>query len=245
MSLSSGLADDLELIRRNARRLLRLVGALLDFSQIEAGRLRAHFVPVDLAEQTRAIVAQFESAAKRADLDLGVTLDPLPEPVWIDPEMWEKIVANLLSNALKFTFTGGIDVTLRALPAHAELVIRDTGVGIPAGELPYIFKRFHRVRDARARAHEGVGIGLALVDELVRRHHGRIRATSVAGEGSAFTVWIPLGRRPAMPGEPRPDWDTPAFAAAMAEEASRWDADTAVAADNPSAFETASERPPG
>lgn len=247
MSLPPGLADDLELIRRNARRLLRLVGALLDFSQAEAGRLRAHFVPVDLAERTRAIVAQFESAAKRAGLKLGATLDPLPEPAWIDPEMWEKIVAHLLSNALKFTFTGGIDVTLRALPAHAELVIRDTGAGIPAGELPHIFKRFHRVRDTRARTQEGAGIGLALADELVRRHHGRIRAASVAGEGSTFTVWIPLGRRPGMPEDPPPDPGTPgsAFAAAMAEEASRWDADTAVAADNPSAFETASEPAPG
>jgi signal transduction histidine kinase len=117
---------ELELIRRNARRLLRLVATMLDFSQIEAGRLRARFAPVDLAERTREIVAQFESAAARAGLALRVELEKLPEPVWADVEMWEKIVSNLLSNALKFTFSGEIEVTLRAQPNHAELVIRDT-----------------------------------------------------------------------------------------------------------------------
>jgi signal transduction histidine kinase/DNA-binding response OmpR family regulator len=217
------LRDELELARRNARRLLRLVGTMLDFSQIEAGRLRAHFAPVDLAERTRDIVAQFESAADRAGVRLNVELDELPQPVWVDVEMWEKIVSNLLSNALKFTFDGEIDVALHALPGHAELVVRDTGVGIPAEELPHIFKRFHRVRDTRARTYEGAGIGLALVNELVRRHHGRIRATSTLGDGTTFTVWIPTGRRPTMPGAaPVAPTSTASVAVAMAEEALRW-----------------------
>jgi PAS domain S-box-containing protein len=214
---------DLVLIHRSAQRLLRLVGTLLDFSQIEGGRLRAQFTPVDLATRTREIVAQFESAVARAGLRLRVELEDLPEPVWVDLEMWEKIVSNLVSNALKFTFEGEIEVTMRALPKHAELVVRDTGVGIPEDELPHIFKRFHRVRGTRARTSEGAGIGLALIDQLVRRHHGRIRATSALGQGTTFTVWIPLGRRPALAEppleEPPP---TTAVAAAMAEEAMQW-----------------------
>jgi signal transduction histidine kinase len=176
--LDPEIRDELELVRRNARRLLRLVGTMLDFSQIESGRLRAQFVPVDLTARTREIVAQFQSDAERAGLDLRLDLQELPGPVWVDPGDVEKIVSKLLSNALKFTFVGSIEVTLRALPEHAELVVRDTGVGIPEEELPQNFKRFYRVRGLRGRTHEGTGIGLALVNELVRRHHGRIRATS-------------------------------------------------------------------
>jgi len=228
-ALPRNIRDELELARRSAARLLLLVGTLLDFSQSEAGRLRAHFVEADLTESTREIVALFESAAARAGLDLRVELEELPEPVWVDVEMWEKIVSNLLSNALKFTLRGEIAVTLRALPNHAELVVRDTGVGIPEEELPHIFQRFHRLRDPRARTHEGAGIGLALVHELVRRHHGRIRAASTPGEGTTFTLWIPLGRRLGMTeaaAEEPPA--TTATAAAMAEDAMRW-ADTTQA----------------
>jgi PAS domain S-box-containing protein len=235
--------NDLELVRRNARRLLRLVGTLLDFSQIESARLRAQFAPTDLAARTRDIAAQFDSAATRAGLDLHLELPPLPEPVWVDADMWEKIVSNLLSNALKFTFDGGIDVTLRALPQHAELIVRDTGAGIPADELPFIFKRFHRVRDVRARTHAGAGIGLALVDELVRRHHGRIRAQSRIGEGSTFTVWVPLGRRQSPHGERPASPGGTELAAAMAEEAARWDVTAAIAETDSTAFETTEAEP--
>jgi signal transduction histidine kinase/chemotaxis response regulator CheB len=215
---------DLELIRRNAQRLLRLVGTLLDFSQLEAGRLRAHFTPTDLQTRTREIVAQFESAARRAGIALHVSTEPLPGPVWVDVEMWENIVSNLLLNALKSTFAGEIEVALRALPNHAELVVRDTGIGIPQQELPFLFRRFHRVHGARGRTHEGTGIGLAFVDELVRRHHGRIRVTSEVGVGTAFTVWVPLGSRlhdESTDTQPAP---TGEIAAAFAEEVAHWDA---------------------
>ena len=243
-SMPPGRDKDLELVGRSAQRLLQLVENLLDFSRAEAGRLPADLVPHDLAELTREIVVPFESAAVRAGLALRATLDPLPEAVWVDPEMWEKVVSNLLSNALKFTFDGTVEVTLRALPQHAELVVRDTGVGIPAKELPFVFKRFHRVRDTRARTHEGAGIGLALADELVRRHQGRIRATSVVGEGTTFTVWIPRSRHPQTSNGTTPNGATPeapglsrsrAFtsATAMAEEAARWDVDVDLPTTGP------------
>ena len=219
--LSPEQRAELDLVRRNAQRLQRLVGTMLDFSQIEAGRLRASFAPVDLAERTREIVAQFESAVTRAGLTLRVDVAALPV-IWVDAEMWEKVVSNLLSNALKFTFAGEIAVSLRGLPKHAELVVRDTGVGIPSDELPHVFERFHRVRDSRGRTHEGAGIGLALVDELVRRHHGRVRVASTVGEGTTFTVWMPAGRRPELVEAP-PTAPAPfTVAAAMAEEATRW-----------------------
>jgi PAS domain S-box-containing protein len=220
--LPYGLVDELEVALRNARRLLRLVGTLLDFSQVEAGRLRAHFLPTDLAALTGQIASMFRSAAETAGLKLTIDTPTLPEPVWVDPEMWEKIVSNLVSNALKFTWSGSVEVTLRALPAHAELLVHDTGVGIPTDQLPHVFKRFHRSPETRGRTHEGAGIGLALVQELVRRHHGRIRVTSEQGVGSTFTVWLPLGRRPEQAVELEPV--TGRIAAAMAEEAAHWDA---------------------
>nr|WP_236048095.1 chemotaxis protein CheB [Actinoplanes ovalisporus] len=223
--LPDSLVSELEVARRNARRLLRLTGALLDFSQVEEGRLRAHLEPTDLAARTREIVAQFDSAVARAGLTMRTAIEPVGQPVWVDPEMWEKILANLLSNALKYTLKGSIDVELRGLPKHAELVVRDTGVGIPENELPYIFKRFHRVHDVRGRTQEGVGIGLALVEELVRRHHGRVRAASSVGSGTTITIWIPLGRRRSAPkGEDTPPAAvTSAVAAGLAEEAAHWD----------------------
>ncbi|MGI5240928.1 chemotaxis protein CheB [Dactylosporangium sp. CA-139066] len=216
---------DVDLVHRNARRLLRLVGALLDFSAAEAGRLRAAFAPTDLAALTAEIAVMFAGAADAAGLRLVIDAPPLPEPVWVDAQMWEKVVSNLLSNALKFTWQGTVEVRLRALPQHAELVVRDTGVGIPSAEVPLVFQRFHRVPRARARTSEGAGIGLALVEQLVRLHHGRIRVSSVEGAGTTFTVWLPLSRRPAAAEAPGPSPRTGSIAAAMAGDAARWDAE--------------------
>jgi signal transduction histidine kinase/chemotaxis response regulator CheB len=221
--LPVGLAGELEMAQRNARRLLRLVGTLLDFSELEDGRRRTHFVATDLATLTREIVAPFDVAVEQAGLELTVDAAPMPEPVWVDRVMWEKIVANLVSNAVKFTWTGRIDVSLHALPRHAELVVRDTGVGIPAEELPNVLQRFHRVPQSRGRTNEGAGIGLALVDELVKRHHGRVRVTSDEGVGTTVTVWIPLGHRTVAEEAPAAELPTGQVAAVMAEEAAHWD----------------------
>ncbi len=107
--------------------------------------------------------------------------------------MWEKIVLNLVSNAFKFTFTGEIGVSLRERDGAARLTVRDTGIGIPASQIEKLFDRFHRVEGARGRSFEGSGIGLALVRELVKLHHGEIAVESEEGRGTAFHVTIPLG----------------------------------------------------
>jgi signal transduction histidine kinase len=162
-------------IYRNCLRLLKLVNTLLDFSRIEAGRSQAVYEPVDLAAFTTELASVFRSAIERAGLRLVVDCPPLPQLIYVDKEMWEKIVLNLLSNALKFTFAGEIAVTLRALNNQIELEIRDTGTGIPAEHLPHLFERFHRVQGAIGRTHEGSGIGLALVQELTQLHGGSVR----------------------------------------------------------------------
>ncbi|MBM0277610.1 SpoIIE family protein phosphatase [Micromonospora tarensis] len=183
----------LTMMHRNALRLLKLVNTVLDFSRLESGRLGARFQPTDLAGYTARLASTFRSATDRAGLRLVVDCPPLPTPVYVDRDMWEKIVLNLVSNAVKFTFDGEIRVRIRAVGDAARLEVTDTGIGIVPDELPHVFERFHRVPGARARTHEGTGIGLALVRELVEMHGGEVGLTSQLDEGSSFTVTVPFG----------------------------------------------------
>jgi signal transduction histidine kinase len=194
MTGAEGLCgEDLRVVHRNGVRLLRLVNSLLDFTRIEAGRLKLRFEPTDLAALTIELASGFYSLVERAGMRLVVDCPPLPEPVCVDRSQWEKIVLNLISNAFKFTFQGEIKVVLTWHGGHAELCVSDTGTGIPADELPHIFDRFHRVEQSRGRSFEGTGIGLSLVQDLVKLHGGGVQVSSVEGRGSRFTVSIPGG----------------------------------------------------
>ena len=204
-ALSPFHREQLEVVHRNGLRLRRLVNGLLEFSRIEAGRVNAAFESTDLAEFTANLASNFRSACEKAGLKLSVDCPPLNQPVFVDRSMWEKIVLNLLSNAFKFTFDGEICVTLRQAGTTAEFVVRDSGTGIPAFEMSRLFERFHRIDNARGRTHEGSGIGLALVQELVKLHGGTISAESndggeaagnvvdAAERGTTFRISIPLG----------------------------------------------------
>jgi PAS domain S-box-containing protein len=271
----------LEVVHRNGLRLQRLVNTLLDFSRIEAGRSKAVFEPTDLAAFTADLASNFRSACERAGLELKVNCPPLSEPVFVDRQMWEKVVLNLLSNAFKFTFEGGIDVELRIgerglrmgdrglrigdcglrieesgiqseipnsqsqipnsqseianlqsqipHPKSAILTVRDTGTGIPPAEMPRLFERFHRIENARGRTHEGSGIGLALVQELVKLHGGSISAESEVGRGTVFHVSIPLGSAHLPREQVQSRQALPAATggvSAFVEEALRWLPDT-------------------
>jgi signal transduction histidine kinase/CheY-like chemotaxis protein len=237
--------DQLQLAERGALRLLKLVNTLLDATRAEAGRMRAVFEPVDLARATAELAGIFRSAFEAAGLTLEVSCPSLPQPVYVEREMWEKIVLNLLSNALKFTFTGGIKVAVAAVGDRARLTVTDTGTGIPADELPHLFTRFHQVRGARARSQEGSGIGLALVKDLVELHGGTIRLDSRLGQGTTATVEIPFGTahlprqdRPAprgeLPGEAQTDQSSGVghARAAYVNEALGW-LTTTLAGDQP------------
>ncbi len=217
----------IELAHRNGTRLLRLVNSLLDFSRIEAGRVTATFQPTDLAAFSAEIASSFRSAIEKAGLRLILKCEPLPHPVYVDREMWEKVVLNLLSNAFKFTHEGEIEVQVAAGADRrsALLRVRDTGIGIAADELPKLFERFHRIEGAKGRSYEGSGIGLALVQELVKLHAGEISATSVPGEGTTFEVRAPFGAAH-LPAEQLRETDPGTAAAARAheyvDEALRW-----------------------
>jgi DNA-binding NtrC family response regulator/signal transduction histidine kinase len=223
--LSPERYEQLFTARRNAVRLLKLVNTLLDFSRIEAGRVQAVYEPTDLGAATSEIASVFRSALENAGLRFTVECPPIGEPVYVDRDMWEKIVSNLLSNAFKFTLEGSVIVTLKSADGAVQLQVRDTGVGIPKEHIERVFERFHRIEGVHARSYEGTGIGLAFVQELVRLHGGDVRVTSSPGQGSTFTVTIPVGTahlpperiqvtRPSKPGGMKAD--------AYVQEAQGW-----------------------
>ena len=233
LAKSNGLPEEqrnnLQVAHRNSLRLLKLVNTLLDFSRIEAGRVQASYEPTDLAGLTADLASLFRSAVERAGLRLLVNCDLNSELVYVDREMWEKIVFNLLSNAFKFTFKGEIEVSLKKAGNTAELKIRDTGTGIPVEDLAHLFERFYRVQGARGRTWEGSGIGLALVQELAKLHCGKVRVESELDRGSTFSVTIPLGKDH-LPtdriGAARTIASTGVSAGAYVSEALRWSAST-------------------
>ncbi len=212
-------------LRHNAGRLQKLVNTLLDYARIEAGRVEAAYEPVDIGLLTRELASTFCSAVHRAGLLYIVNCPTINEPVYIDREMWEKIVLNLLSNALKFTFKGVIEVSLKSLGGQVALVVRDTGVGIPDDQLPRLSDRFHRVPGSRARTQEGSGIGLAMVQELVKLNGGSLQVESAVDSGTTFTIFIPTGSAH-LPRErlsaPRVLSSTALGAAPFVEEALGW-----------------------
>ena len=218
--------DSLRMLHRNALRLLKLVNGLLDFVRIEVGRMRANYEPTDLALLTAQLASVFRSAVERAGLKLIIECPPLPEPVYVDREMWEKIVLNLLSNALKATFDGEIRVSISSSETGAVLTVGDTGSGIPEAELSNIFERFSRIEGARRRSHEGSGIGLALVHELVEMHGGTISVESQVNYGTIFKVQLPFGHGHLAYGnvarESAGPLVVPGSAAAFVQEALGW-----------------------
>jgi PAS domain S-box-containing protein len=240
--LSAPHRERIEIAHRNSLRLLKLVNTLLDFSRIEAGRAQAAFEPTDLSRLTADLASTFRSTIERAGLEYRVECQALDQPVYVDHDMWEKIVLNLLSNAYKFTLQGMIRVSIHPTPTHAVLTVSDSGTGIAPAELPRLFERFHRVRNSRGRSVEGTGIGLALVKELVRLHDGQIEVDSEEDAGTTFRVSVPFGKAHVggLPAVAARERSTTLGAAPFIQEALRWSGDTAW--DH---FEPAFATPPG
>jgi signal transduction histidine kinase/DNA-binding response OmpR family regulator len=206
---------ELRVIERNARRLLRLINQLLDLSRLESGRMTLHASGDDFAAFLRSIVMSFASLAEQKRIKLefrsGEPMKRLRN-VYFDRDKIEKIFYNLIGNAFKFTPAGGT-VTVEVArniafnpPSKGDIMnsilegdvievrVTDTGIGIPAERLPYIFDRFYQVDSTHTHEHEGTGIGLALTKELVERHYGTISVRSDAGKGAEFVVSLPVGK---------------------------------------------------
>ena len=204
-------------------RLLKLVNGLLDFSRAEAGRMRAEFRPTDVAKLTADLASTFREATDRGGLDLVVDCEPPAQPVYLDQDLWERIVLNLISNAFKATLEGSIEIRVRNVDDHVQLSVKDTGTGIEPAEMERLFQRFHRARSV-ARSYEGTGIGLALVKELTELHGGEVAAVSTLGAGSEFTVTLPFGTSHLPADQVYSDSVEPAasIAALFVEEAMSW-----------------------
>ncbi|BGP42546.1 hypothetical protein JCM10450v2_006649 [Rhodotorula kratochvilovae] len=187
--------EKLTLVQRHANRLLTMVNKLLDFSSIEGGRAKFSYRPVQIGSLTRDIAILFRDAIERTGLKYTIQCDEDPPdclPIYLSPDLWDKIVHNIVSNAFKYTVKGEIAVTLRATRAEAVLTVSDTGIGIPQAELGKIFDRFHRI-EANSRMATGTGIGLALTLELVKLLGGQLEVESELGKGSTFTIRLQRG----------------------------------------------------
>ena len=205
--LRRGLLDErhvrraLESIERNAKSQIRLIEDLLDISRIAAGKLSLQEANVDLASVVASVVELLRGVAEAKQIVLDVRLDQGVVPVRGDPTRLHQVVENLLSNAVKFTPEGGaVGVEMKCTDAHAEVVVRDTGIGIPPDVLSRIFDRFHQADNSTTRRYGGLGLGLAIARELVHQHGGSIEAES-PGEnlGSTFRVKLPLDGTVARP----------------------------------------------
>ncbi len=184
----------MDLAWRNGLRMQKLVNTLLDFSRIEAGRAEGKFTKVDLGALTENLASSFRSAIEKAGMELQINIAPVKGDVYVDVDMWEKIILNLISNAFKYSREGTILVKVEQAGDQVQVAVIDNGVGIPEDQQEKIFDRFHRIENTDGRSQEGTGIGLAMVKELVKLHQGAISVSSRPGRGAAFTVSLLLGK---------------------------------------------------
>lgn len=184
----------MEVAYRNALRMQKLVNTLLEFSRIEAGRSEGKFCRVDICALTEDLASTFRSAIERSGMQLHVRCEKITGEVYVDPDMWERIILNLVSNAFKYSNHGEISIQISQSDNKVHVSVSDTGVGIPEDQLTSVFDRFYRVENTGGRSQEGTGIGLSMVKELVKLHHGTITVNSILHKGSTFTVSIPVGK---------------------------------------------------
>lgn len=196
------MKDDLSMVHRNANKLLELVNQLLDISKLESGNMKLQTAPQNIVPLVKALTLSFTTYAERKTITLKFNSSEGEIVVYIDEDKIEKIITNILSNAFKFTPEGGtIEVTVRTDERNSNIIISDTGVGIPKEKISKVFDRFYQVDGSHTREQEGTGVGLSLTKELVELHRGKIEVESEEGKGTTFIVSIPLGSEHLKPEE--------------------------------------------
>ncbi|MGV8908154.1 MAG: ATP-binding protein [Propionicimonas sp.] len=222
--LTGRLRERLVLVRGNVVRLRRMVDAMLDFSRMEAGRIVPNLTEVDVAALLRSLAAEFGPAIERAGLEFALDLPNLPRTAQLDRDIVERIVLNLLSNALKYTPRGSVRLQLNPSPTGFEVSVHDTGIGIAVRDQDRVFARFEQLpRRAQARSSEGAGIGLAMVKELSELLGGSVDLRSAPGRGSTFTVQLPYLPPQHIQGSEGDRSITPRGVAAFLADADAWE----------------------
>ncbi|GJM32934.1 MAG: hybrid sensor histidine kinase/response regulator [Saprospiraceae bacterium] len=194
------------LMKRNAQSLLRLINQLLDLSRLEARKMKLETHYDDIIPFIKGVFYAFESLAETKKISMHFTTDSDNISLYYDPDKMAQVITNVLSNAFKFTPEGGMvsvkikRVDTEDLGESLEIGIVDTGIGIPANHLPHVFERFYQSKDVYRHDGQGTGIGLALAKELVELHKGRIGVESRVGEGTQFTILLPIGKAPSQTG---------------------------------------------
>jgi signal transduction histidine kinase/ActR/RegA family two-component response regulator len=184
----------IETIERNAQAQAQLIEDLVDVSRIVGGKLNLEVRPIDLLPAVNAAIEVVRPAADAKSISIEINCDSSVGPVTGDPARLQQVIWNLLSNAVKFTPKGGsVHVTFQQAESYAEIVIRDTGIGISADFLPHVFERFRQAESAVTRSHRGMGLGLAIVRHLIELHGGTVTAASEGeNQGATFTIRLPL-----------------------------------------------------
>lgn len=194
--ISSSLRDTLETMQRNGYILLKLINNLLDLTKLEEGKMRLKVKKVNFLDYITSILKTVKPLADQKNIKLYFQHPPHSINLNLDPDQFEKVVLNLLSNALKFTPRGGkVTVYVEESDGSVSLVIEDTGIGIPPKMINTIFDRFSQVDGSKSRSHEGTGIGLSLAKEIVSLHKGTIKAESEQGKGARFIVVLKKGKK--------------------------------------------------
>ncbi len=192
---SSEKREVFNMVLKNSGRLLNLINELLDLSKLEAGKMKLCVSENDIVSFTKGLVMSFVSFAERKEIQISVESSSKKIMVYFDKEKLQKIISNLIYNALKFTHARGkINVSIAETEDKVEIEIMDSGIGIAEEELPKLFNRFYQVIKEGAPAHEGTGIGLALTKELVQMHKGTIDVESEKGKGSTFSITLRKGK---------------------------------------------------
>ena len=196
--LTDSQADLVGRARRRLQLLQVLVDDLLDLAAGKSDFRRAERRPVGLSAMTAEIASRFETRAKEKGLTLDVAVPEAALDVFSDPADIDRIVTNLVSNAVKYTLSGRVTVRLSEEGAYARLVVSDTGIGIAADALARVFEEFYRASNAKAVEEAGTGLGLAIVKDLVDRYGGRVEVSSTLGQGTTFSVALPLATAPQL-----------------------------------------------